>query len=447
MPQATQTLTSLAGTISTCANGLAGQLQAGGFPAPSFDENGPSGYPLLPEVMNLRFQLLDAVNDLHRLVLGPTDEWFMGPFFANVDATVLDIFNQFDFWEAIPLGGSASASEIAAKVKLPASIVDRVLQHGLATHIFARSPQESGRIIHTSFSALLVKDVALRSWIQQMQQAARLAGVHLVEALKRFSSGSSDPRPSEEPAESGWSVANVDGLPELESYWQHLDRDVPGKPKGWRSAVFAESMRAASSMSGIRGQDVLTKAYDWKQLGKATLVDVGGSTGHDAVALAEAFPDLQIVIQDVPDVEALFLQVVPEDLRMSGRIRFESHDFFAEEHTKGDVYLLKTILHDWPDKYAVQILKNLVPQLEGGAPLLLVESIKPESQMPFNHLARLQSAADLQMLQFFNSLERSLERWTSVLSTADKRLQIKDVSTLPGALYHVLDVRLVSVVD
>lgn len=61
------------------------------------------------------------------------------------------------------------------------------------------------------------------------------------------------------------------------------------------------------------------------------------------------------------------------------------HDFFEPEpadllsssHGKL-VFFLRMILHDWPDKYCIKILKNLVPALEkNGGTVLINDSVVP----------------------------------------------------------------------
>ena len=42
------------------------------------------------------------------------------------------------------------------------------------------------------------------------------------------------------------------------------------------------------------------------------------------------------------------------------------------------VFYLRMILHDWPDKYCIKILKNLIPALEkDGGIVLINESVVP----------------------------------------------------------------------
>jgi hypothetical protein len=147
------------------------------------------------------------------------------------------------------------------------------------------------------------------------------------------------------------------------------------------------------------------------------------------------------VVQDLPEVQVAFDERLPEELQ--SRISFEPHDFFGPQNTPGDVYMLKTILHDWPDKYAAKILANLVPQLKSGSRILLVEAVGlPEGvEPPFQMLARTFAAADLHMLGVFNSLERNLEDWKKLLGDVDERLEIGHVSEVPGALHNFIEIK------
>ena len=59
------------------------------------------------------------------------------------------------------------------------------------------------------------------------------------------------------------------------------------------------------------------------------------------------------------------------------------HDFFEPEPSdlssrSGNlVFFLRMILHDWPDKYCIKILKNLIPALKDGGIVLINESVVP----------------------------------------------------------------------
>lgn len=171
---------------------------------------------------------------------------------------------------------------------------------------------------------------------------------------------------------------------------------------------------------------------------------MGGSTGHDASLLARNYPKLSLIVQDLPEVEAAFRSHCPSDV--SSRITFQKHDFFTPQTCQADAYFLKTILHDWPDKYATRILRNLLPALKPGARILLCEIIAtPTYDMQGKHLLplpirRMASASDLQMLVLFNSNERSLEDWKRLIKCADERFEVVNVSSVPGALWSLIEV-------
>ena len=116
--------------------------------------------------------------------------------------------------------------------------------------------------------------------------------------------------------------------------------------------------------------------------GDLTVIDVGGSIGHISRALAThphpSTAKAKFIVQDMPDIVTQGESLLPEDLK--DRVTFQAHDFFTPqpENVHGaDVYLLRSVLHDWSDKYATKILRNLIPGLKAGAKILINERIVP----------------------------------------------------------------------
>ena len=121
----------------------------------------------------------------------------------------------------------------------------------------------------------------------------------------------------------------------------------------------------------------LVGGYPWASLGSAHVVDVGGSEGQTSVALAQAFPSLEFTVQDRPEVICDAVDKVPPEVR--SRVRFLEHDFFQTQTVIGaDVYLFRWIFHDWPDRYVIRILRQLIPALKPGARVLVNDSLNPE---------------------------------------------------------------------
>lgn len=373
------------------------------------------------------------------------------------DASVTNILNQFNFWNAVPIDGSATYAEITARVKLPESIVRRVLKYAISIRIFASANDQPDSVCHTSISALPARNRLYQNWLRHLLEEAGPGSLHVAESLWKFSSGKQEP--SQETAESGFSLANIDKLDKPQTFWDYVNREAEGKPKGWRSARFAECMQVAASASVIKTDDLLKSAYDWNKLGEATVVDVshckelyslkftdisqiGGSSGHDSTTIAQAFPNLKFIVQDLLQLRTSFDEQVPAEIK--SRVKFEPHDFLQAQNTQGDFYMLKMVLHDWPDDYAANILRHLVPHLECGSRVVLVEAVAPPdtAALPFATLSHMLNAADMHMLQFFNSQERSLQDWTNLLAKTDERLTFTYVSEVPGSVHQFLEVGL-----
>lgn len=116
--------------------------------------------------------------------------------------------------------------------------------------------------------------------------------------------------------------------------------------------------------------------YPWDG-GNEVVVDVGGCHGSFSIAIARRFPSLRCIVQDLPDVVAEGRASRPAEL--TERVTFMAHDFFQEQPVRGaDVYYLRWIMHDWSDKYAIQILRCLIPALKPGAKVLVSDYVLPE---------------------------------------------------------------------
>jgi hypothetical protein len=106
------------------------------------------------------------------------------------------------------------------------------------------------------------------------------------------------------------------------------------------------------------------------------MLKVGGSKGQVSTMLARHFKNLQFIVQDMANAVAEGESELSPDLKT--RITFMTHDFFQPQPIKAaSVYLLRWILHDWPDKDCVKILKALVPALKHGSRLVICEAIMP----------------------------------------------------------------------
>lgn len=130
--------------------------------------------------------------------------------------------------------------------------------------------------------------------------------------------------------------------------------------------------------------------YDWASLSKSIsgfdadeqqrirVVDVGGAQGHVAVALAQQFPHLEIVVQDMDKVIEGAEARLPQDLKDDGRVRFMAHDLFTPQAVVAQVFFFRWILHNWADKYCIAILRAHIPVLGSGVRIIVMDTIMPD---------------------------------------------------------------------
>ena len=143
-----------------------------------------------------------------------------------------------------------------------------------------------------------------------------------------------------------------------------------------RARRFAGAMEAFGGGPDI-SPSFLVKGFPWASLGEGTVVDVGGSSGAVSVAIAEANPSLRFIVQDRPEViESAKSNSMSNHLEE--RIKFMAHDFMSEQPVIADVYLFRYIFHNWPDAYAIKILRQLIPALKPGALVLINDHLLPE---------------------------------------------------------------------
>jgi len=142
------------------------------------------------------------------------------------------------------------------------------------------------------------------------------------------------------------------------------------------------------------------------------LVDVGGGKGHDQQELYRKHPKLpgKLVLQDVKGVI--------EEAKAAGldeKIIPTEHDFFTEQPIIGArAYYLHSVLHDWPDPKAHEILQGLKPSLTKGYSKLLIN----ENVMPDKGAHWVSTALDIVMMANLAAAERTEENWRALLESA-----------------------------
>ena len=146
------------------------------------------------------------------------------------------------------------------------------------------------------------------------------------------------------------------------SPWEYLS----GNPE--------EAGRFGQAMSCMSRQAIaaISEAYDFSRF--AEIVDVGGNRGTLAVDLLAHYPQLKATIFDLPPV----IDVAEEALEghpARERLTFARGSFFEEVPAGADAYLLKHILHDWPDEDCLRILRTIRSAIPKDGVLLVFDSL------------------------------------------------------------------------
>nr|WP_062216768.1 methyltransferase [Streptomyces sp. NBRC 109706] len=189
-------------------------------------------------------------------------------------------------------------------------------------------------------------------------------------------------------------------------FFEHLEE----RPE--LSAAFNASMSEGTRTTAA----VLPGAYDFARF--HTVVDVGGGDGTLLAAVLRAHPALRGVVHDTPRG----LAQAPATMERAGvasRCSVVTGDFFASVPAGGDLYLLKSVLHDWDDDRAATLLGNCRQVLPPDGRVLLVEPVLPPLARPGEAGWYL---SDLNMLVNLGGLERTRADFEALLARAGFRL-------------------------
>lgn len=181
------------------------------------------------------------------------------------------------------------------------------------------------------------------------------------------------------------------------------------------AAVFNQAM---AELTRLAARAAL-RAYDFSAA--CYLVDVGGGYGELLKNVLEAYPDHRGVLFDLPAaVEGAKLRLAMEEV--ASRIEFVAGDFFNAVPPGGDVYLLKSILHNWSDERAVIILNACRRAMRSDSKLVMIERVAPSRMRPSSR-ARAVSRTDLNMLLGFGGRERTTADMSRLLEAAGLKLR------------------------
>ncbi|WP_424931647.1 methyltransferase [Amaricoccus macauensis] len=162
------------------------------------------------------------------------------------------------------------------------------------------------------------------------------------------------------------------------------------------------------------------EAYDFSKV--SCVVDVAGGRGRLIADVLDAVPHLEGKLLDLPATRG----GAEELLTATGvreRCEIISGDMFADIPEGGDLYMMKTVLHDWDDEKSIAILSKCREAMSArpNARLLIVEQILPERVTP-GFDAQMHVLADLNMMVRTGGFERTEAAFSELLEKAGMEL-------------------------
>lgn len=233
----------------------------------------------------------------------------------------------------------------------------------ISLRLFEADPSDRNRVRHNGASAVFAALPPVHDFLGMLTEDMGQTSLKMVDASTRY-------KGSQEPNESAASIAN--GFEGQKDYYSAIAGDEE------------KVRRVASSMSmGTKFPSHAVHHFvdncGWGQDGKCPrrIVDIGGSEGELCKAFLTKYEGIEEAVT-LDRAEVIQGLEIPEELK--GRLRFEQYDFFQEQDVvKGaDAYIFRNCFHNWPDKYALQMLRNQIPALKKGARVYINESCLPE---------------------------------------------------------------------
>lgn len=162
--------------------------------------------------------------------------------------------------------------------------------------------------------------------------------------------------------------------------------------------------------------------------GVRQVVDVGGGHGELLASVLRAHPSLKGVLFDMAHATQAAVGSI-EEAGLAGRCERVTGSFFDAVPPGADVYLLKSILHDWDDARCVAILRNCRRAMPPDARLLIVERIAPDA-IGTSPRDTAVSCSDLLMMVANGGCERSESAYRELTRAAG--LQMTTIAALTG---------------
>jgi SAM-dependent methyltransferase len=163
---------------------------------------------------------------------------------------------------------------------------------------------------------------------------------------------------------------------------------------------------------------------DWESV--RTVVDVGGGTGALLAEILRTRPGIRGILVDLPSTVARSAELI-QAAGVADRFTGVGQSFFEPLPPGADLYLLKGVLGDWPDREARALLERCAEAARPAGRVVVLSGVSPdEAGTP---------SPELLMLVLVGGKQRSLTEFRTLSQAAG--LEIQAAGRLPSGRFAV----------
>ncbi|KZV90641.1 S-adenosyl-L-methionine-dependent methyltransferase [Exidia glandulosa HHB12029] len=459
----TSPLRQLSALISSSVDVIEREFASQGLSYPSLDDffdptSHAEVFARVPVVAEAARLIVAAGGQLSALV-HPPGLYVIERGITSFDAAALNVVVVKGIVELLREAGPKGlhVDHIAAKTRMDSAKLARVLRLLASNHIFRETSPDV--FANNRLSSAL--DTGKSHTAHQASPMLRHEGASGLAALVEVQTGEglkssgwiSDFMTSSSTATSH-DIVNIPfnkGVGTELTIWQWWE--TPGNE--YLKARFNKAMEAYTSQEQ---PEAILNGFVWGGLEPGSkVVDVAGGLGTVASVVATAHSGLRFVVEDRPSVIEHSKKFWKAHLPKAN-VEFEVFDLFGEQPVKdADVYILRNILHDWPEWHSVQMLRSLRNAAQPATKLVIMEHVvvyacedttearaipgaegmvagAPEPLLPnFGVAAHFSYLSDLLMMALLNGEERTLASFAQLLRKAGWK--ICEVHSVPGSVF------------
>ena len=162
---------------------------------------------------------------------------------------------------------------------------------------------------------------------------------------------------------------------------------------------------------GVPDPQVLVDPADWESI--RTVVDVGGGTGALLAEVLRTRPAVRGTLVDLPRTVARSGEIF-EAAGVADRVTTVGQSFFDPLPGGADLYILKSVLSDWPDREAAAILKRCAEAARPAGRVVVFTGAGPGED----------ASPALLMMVLVGGRERALDEFRALARTAGLEVRV-----------------------